>query len=202
MAKINRAHWESGRHVRRTAAAALLQSNLTRYQPTAVTTDPGSSPHAAGGPPVQVLSSPQKAAKSTLPPIPWDLEVETTSLIANSAVVKSLSASVQVTEATVIIPTPPTFPSTSSTDTYEPVVPGLHTDHAWSSNPAVVPGTSDNWLDAVLSVPTSRLSSDTDEAIIHSLKRLASLRWAGGLGCRTLEMPQQQNLARVHASAN
>jgi hypothetical protein len=41
-------------------------------------------------------------------------------------------------------------------------------------------GQADNWLEAVLSATTNRLSSSTNEAVIHSLNRLASLRSAHG----------------------
>lgn len=41
-------------------------------------------------------------------------------------------------------------------------------------------GQADNWLEAVLSATTNRLSSSTNEAVIHSLNRLASLRCAHG----------------------
>jgi hypothetical protein len=39
-------------------------------------------------------------------------------------------------------------------------------------------GQPDNWLEAVLSATTNRLTSSTNEAVIHSLNRLASLRCA------------------------
>jgi hypothetical protein len=203
VATINRAHgWDIEKDLHGKPFVATVQSPWW-FQRSSVALDMSSSVLADAGQPVQTMVPSKPAASSSYTPMSWDYEVETSSLIVNNAALQSLASSLEQTAAIMSLSTSPTCPSTttSCTDTITepdwtgcvpdsidgtqmppvgtgrvPVAQGSSISSSHGPYAAAVSFTSDNWLDAVLSVPTNRLSSDTDEALIHSLNRLASLR--------------------------